>query len=319
MILNTEVPNDFITQLTLQGGKADENGRVTFPENIGRGYVKLVNTIPGLSILVQQFEVFEPFLIKRLKHEAPGNTLIFSFRNLDVNSSMASMARWPAVQVSTSDMAMDIQVAPHRFISNIILGIDINWLKPILTVDSAYNRLEKLMNNQQPYLYEELISPAINKVANEVFNADNREEALSALFYKIKAEELIYLFLSEFLKRNTLRYYALNQHDLQQIYGVKEHIINRLDTAPALPALARMAGMSVSKLGKLFRQVFGDSIYNYYQKVRMQHAAFLLREKKVSVSEVGYTLGFTNLSHFTRLFEKHMGIKPKKYSIAAVL
>ena len=46
----------------------------------------------------------------------------------------------------------------------------------------------------------------------------------------------------------------------------------------------------------------------------MQHAASLLREKGLSVSEAGYELGFSNLSHFSRLFEKLIGSKPKQYS-----
>jgi len=46
----------------------------------------------------------------------------------------------------------------------------------------------------------------------------------------------------------------------------------------------------------------------------MQKAAQLLKEKRLSVSDVGYELGFTNLSHFSRVFERYTGIKPKKYS-----
>jgi AraC-like DNA-binding protein len=48
--------------------------------------------------------------------------------------------------------------------------------------------------------------------------------------------------------------------------------------------------------------------------MRMQEAARLLKEKRLTVSEVGYRLGFTNLSHFSRVFEEHIGMKPKKYS-----
>ncbi len=48
----------------------------------------------------------------------------------------------------------------------------------------------------------------------------------------------------------------------------------------------------------------------------MKEAARLLKENKLSVSEVGYKIGFSNLSHFSRVFEKHVGLKPKKYSMS---
>ncbi len=47
----------------------------------------------------------------------------------------------------------------------------------------------------------------------------------------------------------------------------------------------------------------------------MQEGARLLKEEGHSVSEVGYKLGFSNLSHFTRVFNKHIGMKPKQYSL----
>ncbi|MDP4176082.1 MAG: AraC family transcriptional regulator [Bacteroidota bacterium] len=41
---------------------------------------------------------------------------------------------------------------------------------------------------------------------------------------------------------------------------------------------------------------------------------FELKEENLSVSYVGYKLGFINLSHFSRVFNEHMGMKPKQYS-----
>lgn len=72
--------------------------------------------------------------------------------------------------------------------------------------------------------------------------------------------------------------------------------------------------MSPTKLKRLFKQIFGDSIFNYYQGFRMKEAARLLKEEKLSVSDVGYELGFTNLSHFSRAFKEHIGMNPKQYS-----
>ena len=81
-----------------------------------------------------------------------------------------------------------------------------------------------------------------------------------------------------------------------------------------MPKLAQLAGMSTSKLTDLYKQVFGDSIYTYYQKARMEEAGHLLRHKGYSVAETGHRLGFSNLSHFSRLFQKHYGTKPKRFA-----
>ena len=83
---------------------------------------------------------------------------------------------------------------------------------------------------------------------------------------------------------------------------------------PVIAQLAKEACMSESKLKRIFRQVFGDSIFNYYQMRRIQRAAQMLKEGYGSISDVGYALGFTNLSHFTRIFERTIGMKPKAFS-----
>lgn len=45
----------------------------------------------------------------------------------------------------------------------------------------------------------------------------------------------------------------------------------------------------------------------------MKEAARLLKENEMSVSQVGFSLGFSNLSHFAKVFEEHIGMKPKSF------
>ncbi|MEI9917489.1 MAG: AraC family transcriptional regulator [Bacteroidota bacterium] len=104
--------------------------------------------------------------------------------------------------------------------------------------------------------------------------------------------------------------------DFNAIYKIKDELHRNISTPPVISQLAKDVSMSEPKLRKLFRQTFGHSVYDYYQVIRMQEAARLFREEKLTVSEVGYRLGFTNLSHFTREFGKQIGVKPKKYSMS---
>ena len=49
------------------------------------------------------------------------------------------------------------------------------------------------------------------------------------------------------------------------------------------------------------------------QIVRLKRAAQLLQEKKHTVSEIGYMVGFSNPSYFSKCFQKQFGIRPADY------
>ena len=126
-------------------------------------------------------------------------------------------------------------------------------------------------------------------------------------------ELLFYLFQS-LSKREKSVHQKLSETDIKSIYKVRDKIVSSLDKPNSIAALKQLAGMNELKMRKIFKQVFGMGIYEYYQHFRMKEAARLLRDEKLSVSEAGYQMGFENLSHFARMFEKHIGKKPKKYS-----
>lgn len=309
--------NNLPEYIKKSGGKTDKNGYLKFPESLGRGYLKMIKPLPQLSIMLQHYELKKSLFIKRSKQNNNKDSLIFSFRNVITgkrnNQKKSSFKFMPAVQVSTSDVALDIEV-PNLFeTSNIIISIEIEFLQQLLKKDNNTRLTELVTQREQSYLYEEFVSPKIQVVANDVFQISPTHQ-LANFYYQIKAKELIFLFFENLLQRDELAKYPIHTNDIKAVYALREEMLNNIVEPPQLDVLATKVNMSVSKLGKVFKQIFGDSVYNYYQKLRMQEAAFLLREDKLSVSEVGYQLGFSNLSHFTRLFEKHIGMKPKKYS-----
>ena len=140
-------------------------------------------------------------------------------------------------------------------------------------------------------------------------------DAFKLFFMRVKAEELICKLLIELEKREEKSLYALNIRDIETIYKIKEQILKYPETPPLIMELAVSAGMSPTKLKRLFKQIFGDSIFSYYQHFRIKQAAVLLKEKNLSVATVGYILGFTNLSHFSKIFKEHTGTTPKKYAM----
>lgn len=66
-------------------------------------------------------------------------------------------------------------------------------------------------------------------------------------------------------------------------------------------------------LRRLFRQEHGLTPHEYLTKLRLDHAAQLLRYEGVSVAEAAFRSGFYDQLYFSRLFRRHMGISPSQW------
>ena len=173
--------------------------------------------------------------------------------------------------------------------------------------------VSSILEAEDDFVLETGISAQIIDAASEMLSQPV-PASLESHYYKLKCEELLCYTMALLMQREALPLSKMHLDDIKAIYAIKLRLQSSFGEAPAIASLAKEAGMSEPKLRKLFKQTFGKGVFEYYQAMRMQEAARLLKEKHLTVSEIGYQLGFTNLSHFSRVFEQHTGLKPKKYS-----
>lgn len=74
--------------------------------------------------------------------------------------------------------------------------------------------------------------------------------------------------------------------------------------------VARSLGLSRRRFTQLFREITGESWLVHLTRLRMQHAAELLRETNLPVRSVAFECGFTELTHFYRVFRSEFGESP---------
>ncbi|WP_201297530.1 AraC family transcriptional regulator [Flavobacterium sp. 9AF] len=294
-----------------------ENGKLTIPSEKGKGYLKGLLLDNGFGIMIRNYELYEDMLVVKRGDTDASDRIIINFTNIffdnkgDENELTAKDL--PTVQIGKGKIDLDMLIPKRTKYRTILLGIDKSRLKELLGEQHGLLIYDEILNTEHHLLFEEVITPRIQKVANEIIECDVPVN-LQNTYYRIKAEEIVCLLFAELFKRENSPLQNLNEDDVLMLYKIRDKILQKLDVPPLLSELANLARMSESKLKKLFKQIFGNSIYNYYQSFRMKEAARLLKEKKVTVSEVGYQLGFTNMSHFGKIFEEHIGMKPKKYS-----
>lgn len=92
-------------------------------------------------------------------------------------------------------------------------------------------------------------------------------------------------------------------------------IINENLSNPELSVemLAANVGMSRVHMHRKLKELTNQSARDFIKSIRLKQAAQLLANKKLSISEVAYATGFSNLSHFSSSFREFYGMSPKEY------
>jgi AraC family transcriptional regulator len=101
-----------------------------------------------------------------------------------------------------------------------------------------------------------------------------------------------------------------NDLDRAKIISAREILLQHIGDPITIKELSRKVAINECYLKKGFKEIFGTTIFDFYQQQRMEHAKYLLYEKGLSVTDVSAMLGYSSISHFSTAFKKHTGLKP---------
>jgi AraC family transcriptional regulator len=90
---------------------------------------------------------------------------------------------------------------------------------------------------------------------------------------------------------------------------IEEHLAESI----SLAALARLVRLSPYYFCRAFKQSFGVPPHRYHSSRRIEHAKTLLAKAAPSVTDIGFTVGFSQTSSFTSAFRKATGLTPTAY------
>ncbi|UQR63209.1 AraC family transcriptional regulator [Bradyrhizobium sp. C-145] len=84
-----------------------------------------------------------------------------------------------------------------------------------------------------------------------------------------------------------------------------------------LEQAARQVGLSPFHFLRLFSSVLGVTPHQYLVRSRLRHAARLLTDEDIAVTDIAYDVGFGDLSNFVRTFHRAAGVSPTKFRQAS--
>lgn len=183
---------------------------------------------------------------------------------------------------------------------------DQKWLRPFIPCDENWAGLISL-------------GPATAARISHLFSLVSRELTLQrdeVWYCRSRSYFLEILFLLEQLSMSPWsagQDYFSEDLPLLDIGPVLLYLHSHYDEKFSLDELARLFHTNRTTLTRQFHAATGLPVMAYLGRLRIHRAALMLRDTKLSVSEITARLGFTNITHFGRAFRKQMGYSPSAY------
>ena len=160
------------------------------------------------------------------------------------------------------------------------------------------------------------ITPEMYRAIDELDSLDKYKEYKGVLL-EGKVMELTALVLHAIAyQKNEEKDVSLNadSDDVRALERLRESIRLRPYETYMAEDMAQSLNMSVSKLNRVFRNLYGTSLHAFVQVSRLEYAADLLKAGNCTVTEAALKAGYNNMSYFSKAFFEHFKISPKKYS-----
>ncbi len=313
-------PQEWLNMIARQFGAKVKENVFELPMSVGEGIFKQFYPFAGLTLSYLHFRVFEPleFIRKAVDTSQLVPVMFYSQdwsleQDIDEQKKLIGYHTSNGIFMPSPQIQSRWIIPPNIWVYQVTLSFEREWLLATLNyTEDTY--LHQMLESGKPFCLFESLTPAMMHLIRSIHELINSSNKLQKLQMHQKAMDLFILFLEKVEQRAIIKDAAnLYTTDLEKVFQTRKHLLDNLTETPSVKQLAIDAGMSVSKLQKCFRQVFGKSISQYALSEKMNLAKQLLDSKKYSVSEVGYQIGYSNLSHFTKAFNKEFNINPKSY------
>ncbi len=299
-------------------------GNVLIPSAIGEGYIVAANINPDISYTIMNFSLQDDLSFVRKRSSDFGLSLFFNqvtisefFEIRDPSQSIRDKGPSRSnIFFSTTNYDLEMTYSKNSKLKRVGIFFSPAFINRGLKKDIRVDLLlyaDKRLNNidQEPITFE------YRQLLDDIFSAD-RSSPVNHLVLQNRILLLAEKFLSAFLTRTPRPGMPAGEKtkdkekDIRALRNVELMLSNdKLDKFPSIEMLSKTAMMSTTKLKTKFKQVYGMKLYELYNRNRLEKAREMLKTGHYSVKQVGYDIGFSNLSNFAKAFKKEFGVLPK--------
>ena len=229
-------------------------------------------------------------------------------KSIECDSCRLNALPGPSGSPGCTERVETVDVLSFRF-QSVHLSQFIRPRKPEYTVS------EDLLNFKHPSSFSKTLSLCgRTRIVLEALLNHSYAGSLENIFVNAQSQILLLYSLECMIGEKEVEgfqcKFLANEADRDKIIRAREILLSQIGEPLTIKALSRKVAINECYLKKGFKEMFGTTIFDFYQGQRMEHARYLLYEKGLSVTEVSVMLGYSSISHFSTAFKKHTGLKP---------
>lgn len=302
--------------------------RAELPKQFGRGCDRSFGLRNGLKILMINGELWQPLSVDT-QHDQ------WSFLISKFYLSGSSRVLTPGVKEIKNDYQ---EISGHNYLYYlpnltelevwsageqlhvVMVYVELDFLRSFSQgLDSLPKPLRQLLAGEKIQRFHQplgITTPAMQQVLQQILNCPY-QGMTKQMYLEGKALELLTLQFIRWAEdtQTSAKSIVLRPDDIERLHQAKHILIANLENPPSLMDLAQLVGVNDRKLKQGFRQVFGTTVFGYFQAYRMEQAKQLLQQQSHSVAGVAHSVGYTSPSRFCDAFKRQFGITPKAYQM----
>jgi AraC-like DNA-binding protein len=184
------------------------------------------------------------------------------------------------------------------------------------TLRNGYNSLpsslKEIIEQRTPAIQTHSLQNSVKRIAEDLLVDPTEEPMLPQLYYRGKASNMLCEIIGSIIRedRHNKGLCMLGDRDSENLSRVRALIEGDPSVDHSIEQLGRVAAMNRTKLRYLFKQVYGTTISQFRTSERMQQAEMLLHQTAMTVSQIGYEVGYADTSSFIVAFKNHFGVSP---------
>ncbi|HEY4149303.1 MAG TPA: AraC family transcriptional regulator [Chitinophagaceae bacterium] len=297
---------------------------LTLPPAVGKGTIFAMNQGRDISFVIMNFKLHQHLTLCRRPSSDYGILLFFNqtevsdfFRLRSGNHAIEEDTKIRSnIFMSSTNMDLEIHYSKGSRLQRVGIYFSPAMVKKFLKEDMRMN-LMVYTNDGIKNVNRETINFETKSLLDEIFQTRLEDDfgrlVLQNRVWMLAEKFFINLQAKQVKGAKTGKTNYTKTEDVVRIQTV-EKVLTRsdIDKFPSIEALSKMAMMSSTKLKTKFKEVYGMKLYEYYNRNRLLKAREMISRGKTTIKEAAYSIGFSNLSNFSRAFKKEFGVLPGK-------